>query len=143
LFIFKTMNAFKLILVSILMQGSTCYAQDKMDYTWKNRLLILYEHTDNDHEVASALELIKESNTEFKERDLLTFRYKDSVFYDANNNKVSLKNLSTLTTAYDGYILIGKDGGIKSKNPYPLDVKKLFDRIDSMPMRRSEMRSNN
>ncbi|WP_420845130.1 DUF4174 domain-containing protein [Maribacter litopenaei] len=40
-------------------------------------------------------------------------------------------------------MLIGKDGGIKMIENYPLVSQKVFDRIDSMPMRRAEMKDNN
>jgi len=143
LFILMRMNVFKTIFLIILMQGSTLYAQDIMDYTWKNRILILYGHEDNFHEVESAFKLIKENTTNFKERDLLVLLYKDGTFLDTDKNKVVFKGSSTLTTYNDGYILIGKDGGIKFQKPYPLNIKQLFDRIDSMPMRRAEMKSNN
>ena len=37
-------------------------------------------------------------------------------------------------------ILIGKDGGVKMVREDRLSLQEVFDRIDSMPMRRQEMR---
>jgi hypothetical protein len=37
-------------------------------------------------------------------------------------------------------LLIGKDGGVKSREP-SLDLDAIFGRIDAMPMRIREMRS--
>lgn len=41
----------------------------------------------------------------------------------------------------DGFeaVLIGKDGGVKARQTEALDLSALFERIDSMPMRRREM----
>lgn len=38
-------------------------------------------------------------------------------------------------------ILVGKDGGIKLNSDKPLDACALFNLIDTMPMRRQEMRA--
>ncbi|MBT8039756.1 MAG: DUF4174 domain-containing protein [Gammaproteobacteria bacterium] len=41
-----------------------------------------------------------------------------------------------------GTVLIGKDGGVKSRGE-DLDLESTFELIDSMPMRQAEMRRNN
>ncbi|MGO4920817.1 DUF4174 domain-containing protein [Maribacter spongiicola] len=53
-----------------------------------------------------------------------------------------MKKSAVLPKSYDGYILIGKDGGTKSKASYPFNLEKLCNLIDSMAMRKSEMRTN-
>ena len=40
-----------------------------------------------------------------------------------------------------GVVLIGKDGGVKLESSVPVKTAKLFDLIDSMPMRIHEMKS--
>jgi len=40
------------------------------------------------------------------------------------------------------FVLIGKDGGEKSRQSGKLDIEQWFDQIDSMPMRQREMRNN-
>lgn len=37
-------------------------------------------------------------------------------------------------------VLIGKDGGEKYRSCTPISSRNIFDRIDAMPMRRSEIR---
>ena len=37
-------------------------------------------------------------------------------------------------------VLIGKDGGVKLRKPFPWDVRQLMRAIDSMPMRQREIR---
>ena len=36
--------------------------------------------------------------------------------------------------------LIGKDGGVKLRKPFPWDVRELTRQIDKMPIRRQEIR---
>jgi hypothetical protein len=38
--------------------------------------------------------------------------------------------------------LIGLDGGIKIKQTKPITLEELYQKIDAMPMRRSELRKN-
>ena len=37
-------------------------------------------------------------------------------------------------------LLVGKDGGVKLRSEEPVSIQRIFDLIDSMPMRRREMR---
>ena len=37
-------------------------------------------------------------------------------------------------------ILVGKDGGVKLKRPFPVKLNDIFTLIGSMPMRQEEMR---
>lgn len=117
-------------------------AQDLSDFQWKNRIVILYENDTNTTDVKKALEIINNNASKFSERAILVFVYKDNLLYSVNRKPKEIKKSDILPETYDGYILIGKDGGIKSKTTYPFNLEKLLDLIDSMPMRKSEMRSN-
>ena len=137
------MNSLKIILLLMIIQGFYSSAQDIADYTWKNRIIILYNDNINSEEVNSALKEIKQSNIEFEERDIIVFIYVNGKFVNTSNNSINLKTPDALPISYDGYILIGKDGGIKLKAAYPINLVALFNRIDSMPMRMSEMKLKN
>lgn len=117
-------------------------AQDLSDFQWKSRIVILYENDTNFTDVKNALEIIDNNASKLSERDILVFVYQNDVFYNTNRTTTDIKKSAVLPKSYDGYILIGKDGGIKSKAPYPFNLEKLCDLIDSMPMRKSEMRTN-
>ncbi|KKN84700.1 hypothetical protein LCGC14_0286670 [marine sediment metagenome] len=126
-----------------MMQSVYTNAQDLTDYTWKNRVLILYKNKSNIEEISSAVKEVKQNNIEFKERDLLVFIYEDGEFLNTSNKTINLRSPNTLPKSHEGYILIGKDGSIKLKELYPINLEHLFNRIDSMPMRKSEMKLNN
>lgn len=124
------------------MFSSITKAQDITDFKWNNRLIILYENNNNDAEVKSAIEIIAKNSVGLVERDVRVFVLKNNVFYSRNGQAHEITNSKTLPKAYQGYILVGKDGSIKSKKPYPFNLNKIIDLIDSMPMRQSEMRTN-
>ncbi|WP_324025671.1 DUF4174 domain-containing protein [Maribacter sp. BPC-D8] len=136
------MKSLKIIFIFIMMYSFNMEAQDLSDYKWKNRIIILYENDTNITDVKSALEIIDNNASKFTERALLVFVYKDNLLYSVDRKPTEIKKSEILPETYDGYILIGKDGGIKSKTTYPFNLEKLLDLIDSMPMRKSEMRYN-
>jgi len=137
-----TMKSLKILSIFIMMYSLNIEAQDLSDYKWKNRIVILYEAENNIAEVKSALEIIESNASKINERDIILFTYKDRVLYTTEGKATSIKKSSTLPKSYNGYILIGKDGDIKAKSSYPFKIQQLTDLIDSMPMRRSEMKSN-
>lgn len=126
----------------MMMQTLNVEAQNISDFKWKNRIIVLYENDTNANEVKSALEIIDTNASKCTERDIRVFVYKEDVFYNTNREATGIKKSDILPEIFKGYILIGKDGGIKVKAPYPFNLEKLFLLIDSMPMRKSEMRSN-
>lgn len=126
----------------MMMQTLNVEAQNISDFKWKNRIIVLYENDTNANEVKSALEIIDTNASKYTERDIRVFVYKDDVFYNTNRKATGIKKSDILPEIFKGYILIGKDGGIKVKAPYPFNLENLFLLIDSMPMRKSEMRSN-
>ncbi|SHK79421.1 protein of unknown function [Maribacter aquivivus] len=142
MFTFITMKSLRIIFIFIIMHSFNMAAQDLSNYTWKNRIVILYENDTNTADVKSALQIIDNNTSKFTERDILVFVYKDNVFYSVNRKATDIKKSDILPKTNDGYILIGKDGGIKSKALYPFNLEQLFNLIDSMPMRKSEMRYN-
>ncbi|WP_166638611.1 DUF4174 domain-containing protein [Maribacter spongiicola] len=136
------MKYLKIIFIFILMHSFNMEAQDLSDYKWKNRIVILYENDTNTADVKSTIEIIDNNASKFSERAILVFVYKDNLLYSVDKIPTDIKKSDILPETYDGYILIGKDGGIKSKTTYPFNLEKLLDLIDSMPMRKSEMRYN-
>ncbi|MEL6305474.1 MAG: DUF4174 domain-containing protein, partial [Bacteroidota bacterium] len=71
-----------------------------------------------------------------KNPEALTER--DLILFEVKANAKTLSKFS-IKPDFEGVLLIGKDGGLKFQAPFPVDPKTIFDRIDSMPMRRAEM----
>ncbi len=121
------------------MTSKTLYSQNLDDFQWKNRILVLADTDANQKKLKTAYHLLKTHKKELEEREVIVLFFNDERLFNANQETVDY-NLN-LPKNYRGYLLIGKDGGIKMREAYPLEPKKIFDRIDAMPMRRAEMRT--
>lgn len=126
-----------------MLLASSSYGQKLSDYQWSNRIIILSDQEPGFNKAKEALEIISEFKKELKERDILVFLQRDGKRYDTNFNLVSTAIDKNIPQNFEGYLLIGKDGGIKSKELYPVDIQALFALIDGMPMRRAEMKRDN
>ncbi|MEM9391879.1 MAG: DUF4174 domain-containing protein [Bacteroidota bacterium] len=113
-------------------------------YKWKNRIVVVYAKDEDS--LTKQLALFAEEKAEFKERDLVIFRLNDREGINPSEQQLSDKDYKWLMDRYfnasDKFclILIGKDGGVKLKSKEQIGNKRLFDLIDSMPMRRQEMK---
>ncbi len=105
---------------------------------WKNRIFLIN---------VSGEDVITNLNSEsagIDERHVIWFCIQDGKIitnYPSDINPNFIKHLENdyLKNYYPLVLLIGKDGGIKSRDKV-LNIKKYFDQIDSMPMRQSEMK---
>ncbi len=136
----------KLILfVVLLMIGSKAVAQDLDTYQWKNRIILLKEQNLDSDWLKGQLKRLLSDIGELNERQLLVFIISDGVVYDIEKNKTDL-NAQTIIkeyelTDFEGFALIGKDGGVKMKEDFIVNPKTVFELIDSMPMRLSETKN--
>ncbi|MEQ8524923.1 DUF4174 domain-containing protein [Gracilimonas sp.] len=121
---------------------------DLNDYKWENRILIVFSPNTFNADYQNQSNELQKAESGVKERDL-------EVFYALKQSSASAKgqilpeavtqNLraqfnvspSDFTT-----ILIGKDGTEKLRSDESLSTKKLFEEIDSMPMRKLEMKND-
>ena len=117
----------QLIFILFCLASLSSFGQDLSEYRWKNRLIILVSTESNTEQ----LKLLKEVEKQLKERDILVLEK----YPDANDlESLGIKN------NFEGVLLIGKDGGIKLQRPFIVEPQVIFDLVDSMPMRKSEMR---
>jgi len=129
------------LFISINFATTMLYAQNMDDFKWKNRILIF---TDSDQKLSNAkaaLAPFEALDKEVKERSLLLFIYSKGFFYDKNGKPYKLAYKNHIPSSFKGILLLGKDGGIKFQEPYPVKTATIFDLIDSMPMRRAEMKN--
>lgn len=114
-------------------------------YRWKNRVLLVFsESTDLLSEQKKIFQVEKEG---LIDRDLKIFIIGDE--QEHSRHSFSNKEIETLQRLYNKpkepykVVLIGKDGGVKRTilNRVML-IEELYGTIDSMPMRKSEMKNN-
>jgi len=121
----------------------TLSSQDLKDYRWKNRVLLLCEPGKNLEKSKKQIGLFMAHPAEMADRDLVLLIYDGRVIRDQEFQIISLKASSIPEKGFEGVLLLGKDGGIKLKSPFLVKPITIFDLIDSMPMRRAEMRRKN
>jgi hypothetical protein len=110
------------------------------DLAWEKRIILVREDSD------SGLRQLREATDELNERDVIWFRLEGEDVKTNYVDKLDKSFAKNLTADYfekldKNVFLIGKDGGIKSKDDR-LDLKAYFGLIDSMPMRQEEMKKN-
>ena len=141
----RTMAIIALLLTASIQVGAATMAP--MDaYTWKKRVLIVFTNP-RGAGVDAQRAALAGREVELADRDMVVFAVLDtdevrSIYGTAPaaeqtqilREKFDVPAKSGLTT-----ILLGKDGGVKWREPRIAEPQELFDLIDTMPMRRQEM----
>ena len=109
------------------------------DFKWNSRLIVLVNI--NDKIINNNLEMFKD---QLIERDVVILKINnESAFIDNLEMKnVFYKSLSKIidTNKSSSIYLIGKDGKIKNEYNENINLESVIKRIDSMPMRKREMK---
>ena len=115
-------------------------------YQWKNRLLLVMAPNDSDPRLVAMEKRLSASKDDVRDRDMLTIRLLEAGFSGRADRPLSRAEVQTLRQRYGAkpggfsVILIGKDGGVKLVQEEQVSLQAVFDLIDTMPMRRREMR---
>ena len=113
--------------------------QTMNDFKWNNRLIVLVNV--NDKMINYNLEMFKD---QLIERNVVILKINnESAFIDNLEMKnVFYKSLSKIidTNKSNSIYLIGKDGKIKNEYNENINLESVIKRIDSMPMRKREMK---
>jgi hypothetical protein len=102
---------------------------------WKSRVLLLFAPDDADTALQSQLQKLSDQERQLQERDL-------KVYQLTGNGNETRELRRRFGVQPDGFavVLIGKDGGRKMKKTQPVEPAALYGKVDSMPMRKNEMR---
>jgi len=136
----RRFSAMLLVLISLAAYGAEM--NNLGDYQWKNRLILIQAAS----ETEGVVETLRDAHAELDDRGIIWFvntgsglvsnqaTVSDGVEHDVNELLAKVRS--------DGRVLlIGKDGGIKSRES-SLNLDAIFRRIDAMPMRIREMRTD-
>ncbi len=127
---------------------TTLNAQDVSVHRWENRLLILLTEDTEDMLLKKQLEELSNCREGIEDRKLIVYRSTKDKFRKGLDSEGEWKNSSDIYKKYKGnkpgfqVVLIGLDGGIKIDQSEIISCEELFGTIDSMPMRKAEMRKN-
>ncbi|MEM6386965.1 MAG: DUF4174 domain-containing protein [Pseudomonadota bacterium] len=104
---------------------------DLDEFKWAARPVIVFADSTNDPAFQRQIELLATRSDELTERDVVLITDTDP---EARSDlRTKLRPRGFMLT------LIGKDGGVKLRKPFPWDVRELTRQIDKMPMRRQEI----
>ena len=115
------------------------------DFRWKNRLLIYFYLSEDQKEVVESR--LEKYSDAVRERDLLVGYVqlgKPPLLASSTLEETSIETLvsgSGITKYKSAVVLIGKDGTIKFNGSIDTALSELFTLIDSMPMRKREMKN--
>ena len=109
-------------------------AKQLSELSWEKRLLIVSYNQKEDQLLTRAKEFISIKKCEIEDRNL------EIIFYEKFKNK-KFMTPKFLENKY-GIWLIGYDGNIKDYSSNDIIFFRLFNLIDSMPMRKSEIEKN-
>lgn len=103
------------------------------NYRWKNRVIVLVDNNRNSEALQEQLTVLNRYKTDLTDRDMIVF---------TPSGEVAPKILKELSVApnFQGILLIGKDGGVKFQERFPVRPETLFALVDTMPMRQAEMK---
>lgn len=100
-------------------------------FKWNARPLVVFADSENDPSFQRQLELLEAQRDELVERDVV-------LITDTNPDEPSALRTKLRPRGFQ-LTLIGKDGGVKLRKPFPWGVRELSRQIDKMPIRRQEL----
>lgn len=131
------------ILLLLIAMSLSLPANPLDKYLWKNRILIVQSKGQNQ----ALNQLLLKNQEALADRDLIVINLTTEKIKLANQirptreERTALLNKFKLSKAEQPtFVLIGKDGGEKSRQTQTLDLEKIFALIDTMPMRKNEMK---
>lgn len=127
---------------------STTQAQtfDLKQYRWENRLLVVFAKDQTSPAFQVLKKEIEKQKESFEDRDMVFIRVFENGQSLAGKQHISKKRADYLRERFEVHtgayrvFLIGKDGGIKREGGAEIRARAIYDLIDTMPMRRNEMR---
>lgn len=141
------MTALRFFLVFLIMGTLNGISQNLAEYRWKNRIVLLFDTSIKADPLRTHLEKFVQLDSEMEERDLLLLMVTEAGVFLQDGQKHGLQpeelyKQTGVGKNFQGVVLIGKDGGVKSKTNYPVEPQTIFSLVDGMPMRKAEMRTS-
>ncbi len=105
---------------------------DISDFRWIARPVVVFADSENDPAFQRQIELLADRAEALAVRDVV-------VVTDTDPDRLSDVRRQLRPRGFM-LALMGKDGGVKLRKPFPWDVREITRSIDKMPMRRQEIR---
>lgn len=113
----------------LFLQGTTA---DLKEFLWKKRPVVVFADSEFDPAFIEQIELLHANEDELLARDVVVLIDTDPAARSPLRLKLRPRGFMLA--------LIGKDGGVKLRKPFPWDVREITRSIDKMPIRKREIR---
>ena len=116
------------------------------NYKWKNRLLLVFAPSEQNSAYQKQKQLFKGHQSQLDERDLRVVEVLANGKSHVDNQAINTAEVSQLRHRFNigkdefCIILVGKDGYEKRRVYAPIELTRIFNQVDQMPMRQQEMR---
>ena len=107
-------------------------SSDLSEFLWINRPIVVFADTPADPRYAEQIKRLEDGVDMLIERDVVVLTDTDPAAKSDLRTELRPRGFMM--------VLIGKDGGVKLRKPFPWDVRELGRVIDKMPMRQQEIR---
>ena len=102
------------------------------DFVWINRVIVVFGDSEADPRFTEQIELLNRGLDELAERDVIILTDADPAAMSPIRQKLRPRGFMM--------VLMGKDGQVYLRKPFPWDVREISRSIDKMPLRQREIR---
>ncbi|SFB80407.1 protein of unknown function [Zunongwangia mangrovi] len=138
------MKLIAITLFSIMALGNI-NAQDKDTHLWENRLVLMLTNSKDNSDFKQQLGEFRAQEKDLEERKIVVYQVTPKKYAtgisdspDWNKGDNFYEKFKRSNTNFE-LILIGLDGGTKLRKKEYTPAEEIFEKIDSMPMRRAEI----
>jgi hypothetical protein len=119
------------------------FAQEDNQHRWRERVLVIHGTSEDDEEVVTQLALMKADKADLEDLKLVIhIETVSEIQYHCTNEIIVATKEKSIFSPFK-VELYGLDGELKFSSHELVPMAKLFEVINSMPMRRSELRERN
>lgn len=105
---------------------------DLSEFLWTNRPIVVFADTEADPRFQQQIDALLQGEDEMRDRDVVVLTDTDPAARSPLRIKLRPRGFQL--------VLIGKDGGVKLRKPFPWSVRELGRSIDKFPLREREIR---
>lgn len=102
------------------------------DFHWLKRTIVVFADSPNDPRFVQQIELLEKRPEDLRERDVVVLTDTDPKAESALREEYHPRGFMMM--------LIGKDGTIYLRKPFPWNVREISRSIDKLPLRQQEIR---
>lgn len=103
------------------------------EFVWSKRPVIVFADSENDPNFRQQMTFLRDRVDALRDRDVVVMTDTDPSVTSPLREKLRPRGFML--------VLIGKDGDVKLRKPFPWDVRELSRSIDKMPLRQREIRA--